>query len=327
MNLICVILLLIGIGFGAGDINDPDCVPFGNRCVPFKEAAKDASIWLRERLPPWDKDNEMSLFGNPIDDVDGLGNGIVGVGINASLTAKSVFPWARDIPRDYWYDYNLAYCTVNEARNNWRPYLHNKTLPLLKGLSPTASIAEVVNTVNAGLWSALGYNGDDIYFKSSQTPLIYDPLSTITFGYASCTGISILLVDALRSVGVCARVAGTPAWHHNPEEGNHNWLEVLYKSEDEENGGWSWGIIEGNPAATGETIQDPCDKWFCNAGHFGTGNASTPIYASRFDKFAAKTFYRMSWDMDNVDVPGDDRSEYYNRVCPRCTTNPNKVWR
>ena len=46
-----------------------------------------------------------------------------------------------------------------------------------------------------------------------RTPHIYDPMSTLLYGYASCTGVSILFVDALRTIGIPARVVGTPAWH------------------------------------------------------------------------------------------------------------------
>src|SRR5260221_6792977 len=42
--------------------------------------------------------------------------------------------------------------------------------------------------------------------------------------YASCSGLSIILVDACRAVGVPARVAGTPLWQDN--SGNHTWVEV-----------------------------------------------------------------------------------------------------
>ena len=41
---------------------------------------------------------------------------------------------------------------------------------------------------------------------------------------ASCSGLSILLTDALRSVGIPSRIAGTANWHDN--RGNHNWCEV-----------------------------------------------------------------------------------------------------
>lgn len=66
----------------------------------------------------------------------------------------------------------------------------------------------------------------NIVFKSSQTPLIYDPMSVLSFGYGSCTGVSIFFIDALRSVGVPSRIAGTPAWNGDVSNGNHNWVEV-----------------------------------------------------------------------------------------------------
>ena len=43
-------------------------------------------------------------------------------------------------------------------------------------------------------------------------------------GMASCTGLSILLVDACRAVGIPARLAGVLTWPDH--SGNHNWVEV-----------------------------------------------------------------------------------------------------
>jgi hypothetical protein len=48
----------------------------------------------------------------------------------------------------------------------------------------------------------------NITFKSDQTPEIMSPSQVIAAGYASCTGLSIFLVNALRSVGIPARLAG-----------------------------------------------------------------------------------------------------------------------
>jgi hypothetical protein len=50
------------------------------------------------------------------------------------------------------------------------------------------------------------------------------PTETMASGVATCTGLSILLVDACRSVGVPARVVGTPMWSNM--RGNHTWVEV-----------------------------------------------------------------------------------------------------
>jgi len=41
---------------------------------------------------------------------------------------------------------------------------------------------------------------------------------------ATCTGLSILLTDAFRSVGIPSRIAGTPMWTNM--RGNHSWCEV-----------------------------------------------------------------------------------------------------
>ena len=50
------------------------------------------------------------------------------------------------------------------------------------------------------------------------------PGESIQSGIATCTGLSILLVDACRSVGIPARVAGTPMWSNL--RGNHTWVEI-----------------------------------------------------------------------------------------------------
>ena len=53
--------------------------------------------------------------------------------------------------------------------------------------------------INDFMWTALSIGGKGIHFKSEQTPKIYDPMSTIVYGYASCTG---LLVHTMGGVGV-----------------------------------------------------------------------------------------------------------------------------
>jgi hypothetical protein len=132
-------------------------------------------------------------------------------------------------------------------------------------------------------------------------------MSIITFGYASCTGVSIFYVDALRSVGIPSRIAGTPAWNGVYSNGNHNWVEIWTA----ENG---WQFIEAKPAGSGETFSNPCDKWFCNPSHFANG---TQVFAARF-KQDETVRYPMAWDLTNKEIPGEDRSLYYQAVCNAC---------
>ena len=105
-------------------------------------------------------------------------------------------------------------------RSDWRRLLF-QTLNMSD--DPSKSPGDVAMFVNEHLWRLLNPK-KPIYFKAQQTPLLYDSMSAISFGFASCTGLSILYLDALRSVGVPARLVGTPAWHGKYKDGNHNWV-------------------------------------------------------------------------------------------------------
>jgi hypothetical protein len=50
------------------------------------------------------------------------------------------------------------------------------------------------------------------------------PFESMESGLASCTGLSIMLIDACRAVGIPARFVGTPLW--SDRSGNHSWVEV-----------------------------------------------------------------------------------------------------
>ena len=207
----------------------PSQVPFpGNICLDFDDAYNSAYKFLEENMPSWDKTNAVSLgFHTGAPGVDGLDLGVATLGINISLATKQMRSWAFEVPEDIYSEYVIAYAHANEARSNWRPFLTEVVGKILNGSSEDEpkTVPEVVSLINSQLWSS-GLLGNQVTFKSSQTPLIYDPMSTIVFGYASCTGVSILFADALRAAGVPARLAGTPAWNGNPHNGNHNWIEV-----------------------------------------------------------------------------------------------------
>ena len=132
-------------------------------------------------------------------------------------------------------------------------------------------------------------------------------MSTITFGYSSCTGLSIFLVDALRSIGIASRLVGTPAWNNDLNNGNHNWIEVYTGKE--------WQFIESLPAGgNNEKFNEPCSMWFCNPQHMMNG---TTFYAAAFDQ-SRSIRYPMAWDLQNIAIPGIERTDYYQDVCNKC---------
>lgn len=258
-------------------------------------------------MPPWDLEN-----------LETLEEGILPPTVNISLTARDVYPWAETIPKDIWLNYVLPYANVNEPRNDWRELFAKKLSPLVQNLTFEADdIASVATILNKELWSVLRPEGE-IHFKGGQTPLIYDPMSVIAYGYASCTGVSIMFVDALRSVGVPARIAGTPAWHGKIDDGNHNWVEIWLGPGKGLNGE-AWSFIESKPAGPGETLTNPCDKWFCNPAHF---DGNTTAFAPQYDRHSNTSIYPMAWDTANLNVPGVDRTAYYNALCRPCGKPP-----
>jgi hypothetical protein len=57
-------------------------------------------------------------------------------------------------------------------------------------------VEHVIQEINRFIWKAISNKEEQsIQFHSGQTLMIMDPMSVITFGYASCMGLSILLVS------------------------------------------------------------------------------------------------------------------------------------
>lgn len=254
--------------------------------------------YLERNMPPWDADNRGTLE-----------LGILPTTAELALEARKNHSWAADVPWDIFKNWVLPYASVNEARSDWRRLFGATLGPLV---AKATSRTEALQEANKGLWSALRPQAP-IVFKHQQTPLIYDPMSTIAYGFASCTGISIVLIDALRSVGVPARLVGTPAWNGELKNGNHNWVEVwlepgAVKADDD-----GWVFLEGAPAGGG-SLSDPCSKWFCSPSKM----AGTEVFAASFDRTTNETFYPMSWDLGNHHVPGVNRTAYYRKACAEC---------
>ena len=113
---------------------------------------------------------------------------------------------------------------------------------------------------------------------------------------ATCTGLSIILVDACRSVGIPARGAGTALWAN--KRGNHTWAEVFVDGE------WKF------------TGADEYDKKGLNRGWF-TGDASKAIADDWKHAIWATSWkpqghhFPMVWDLKNKSVGAVNVTERY----------------
>ena len=292
----------------------------------------EATAYLYKNLMPTDLLNAESLGfpanmtdylndynDNPLTSLpDGLSNGILGPTINISLHAKQKYPWTTNVTKEMYYEYVVNFANVNEARTNWRPIFHDLVQPIIKPFLAKSdvqvSVKQIVQELNDKIWNAAASysKSDSIQFKHGQTPLIYDPMSILLFGYASCTGLSIFFVNVLRTVGIPARLAGCSAWNGKIENGNHSWIEVWDHNE------MKWFIMETKPASgdhSGIDLYNPCQWWFCHKNKV----ENTKFWAARLDKKeAGNVVFPMAWDLENKGVVGEDRTSFMDQLCSDC---------
>jgi hypothetical protein len=121
-----------------------------------------------------------------------------------------------------------------------------------------------------------------VHYSTKRAKADQSSSETMKSGLASCTGLSILLVDACRSVGVPARIAGTPMWVNG--RGNHTWVEIW-------DGGWHFlGAAEPDAAGLDHA-------WFVrDAAQAQKGQPEHAIYASSFRR--TKLPFPLDWAPD-----------------------------
>jgi poly(3-hydroxybutyrate) depolymerase len=128
--------------------------------------------------------------------------------------AKETSPW--EIPDELFLNDVLPYANIDETREAWRQSMRNRALKITQGCKTPGEAAEQLNKT---LFQMVGVKYSTKRKKANQSPS-----ESIEQGLASCTGLSILLVDACRSVNVPARIVGVPSW--TTKRGNHTWVEV-----------------------------------------------------------------------------------------------------
>lgn len=309
----------------------------------IEDAKRDAYNYLRRNVMAFDLPFlETMGFHNSTDDddeADGLADGLIEPAIDYAIQAKIEFAYTDALPLNIWREYVLNYANLNEARNNIRTllwkrviqplFLSNTTTDTTNNNNKNRTIAETVRILNTHSWKMLAAkNTESLIFVASQTPAIFDPMSVLAFGYASCTGLAILFVQLLRAAGVPARIAGTAAWNGERSKGNHNWVEVwtggfgdsrnycgcnLAAADDCQCG---WSFLEPSPdQEIIDTVdRNPCERWFCSAARFDR----TKVYAARLESNHDVRF-PLAWEWDNQDVPGVDRTDYYRQICAQCS--------
>jgi hypothetical protein len=253
--------------------------------------------------PSWGSQEEEALAflqqHQPEADAAGLSEAVLSNGVRLALQARNATPWARAVPWEVFLNDVLPYAVLNEARENWRPLFHHAFMPLVANASSTT---EAALRLNQHIWDLV-----EVKYEEQLSPHITSPLEALAYKRASCTGLTVLLVDACRAVGVPARMALVGEWAP-PNSGNHNWVEVWVEDH------WEFtGAFDGDGAMMNKT-------WFTE--RVKGQDASVPsqrVYATTWKPAADSLTLPplcLSTGGDATRVNAVERTAYYNAVDP-----------
>lgn len=136
------------------------------------------------------------------------------------------YPWSNAAPAEITAAAVVPDTVVDEIPCDWRPVLTPLISPLVQDCT---TAREAVLAISTSLGKATG-----AYYSKERSKHNMNVLETLREKKISCTGQSILLVCALRSVGIPARAVGVHTWNHI--EGNHTWAEAWFDG--------TWHMIE-----------------------------------------------------------------------------------
>ncbi len=208
---------------------------------------------------------------------------------NSALAYESftAAPWAKQVPQEVFLNDVLPYASLNEARDDWRQRVRDIAAPIVKDCKTPGEAAQALNKKLFGIVK--------VRYSTERKKPDQSALESMESGLATCSGLSILLVDACRAAGIPARVAGTPMWSNL--RGNHTWVEVW-------DGDWHF-------AGAAEPDSKGLDRgWFC--GDAAKAQRDVPkhaIYASSFKKTALS--FPLVWDLSIRWVPAVNVTDRY----------------
>jgi hypothetical protein len=212
--------------------------------------------------PPGEKAARFLVENMPENDAKTLDAAFLTENLNLALKARATFPWTAKVPEEIFLNDVLPYAVFDEPRDPWRADLLEKATPLVKNATTATEAAQALNKDFFKLINTHYHTGRK---RTNQSPK-----ESIEQGKATCTGLSILLVDACRAVGIPARAVGTPMWSNG--RGNHTWVEIW-------DNGWHFtGADEHDPAGLNR-------GWF--TGDAAKADATKPenaIYATSWKK-------------------------------------------
>lgn len=267
--------------------------------------AGDNAVQLRDALdaaPADQKEGVRFLVAYmPERDLQNLSTDFLLNNVRFGYRAWNEAPWKERISKEMFLNEVLPYASINERRDDWRGDFYRRFKPLV---AEAESPAEAAVILNQKIFDIL-----DVRFSRRCPKANQSPYETIEAGVASCTGLSVLLVDACRAVGVPARFAGTPLWTN--KSGNHSWVEIW-------DGDWHY-------TGAAEPAGDRLDQaWF--AGRAATARRDHrlhAIYATSFKRTGVT--FPLLWDRKVDYVHAVNVTDRYGKPEARDNEKPPAV--
>ncbi|MDP0491010.1 MAG: transglutaminase domain-containing protein [Verrucomicrobiota bacterium JB023] len=240
------------------------------------ETGRKAAQFLIEHMPEKDRatlDNEFLLTN-----------------LELAFQAREEFPWAKEVPEEIFFNDVVPYASLDETREDWRTGFLALARTLVEGAESTGEAAQLLNR---DLFDVI-----NVHYNRGRKRPNQSPFESRQQGKATCTGLSIILVDACRAVGVPARIVGTALWAD--KSGNHTWVEVWHENK------WNYlGADEYDPKGLN-------NGWF--GGRASKAIPGDPVHAIWATSWKqTKDAFPMVWNFRDRSVPAVDVTGHYSK--------------
>ncbi|MGB7326130.1 MAG: transglutaminase domain-containing protein, partial [Rubripirellula sp.] len=294
-----LIVLLIGLGL-VSDLGVPTAVVGADETTQTSIDLLESRLALAEdnrgqleqalkQVVPEQLGAMRFLIENmPKEDLQNLTAAFLVEHVQLAFTSRAEAKWGSDIPEEVFLNEVLPYSNVNEKRDNVRRELREKFWPIVKDLD---SISLAAARLNQEVFKQL-----NVKYSTQRRRADQGPRETIETGLASCTGLTVLYIDACRACGIPTRFAGTPLWSDG--SGNHSWAEVW-------DSGWHF---TGAAEPTGDELDQ---GWFVDRASKAQANSKHAIYAVSFKRTEQK--FPLVWLRGEHEISAIDVTSRYAR--------------
>lgn len=206
-----------------------------------------------------------------------------------AIKVRGEVPWRTQINEDLFLRYILPYWGVNEARDPWRKFFYTKFMSTVKNCrTPSDAVKKLNDTVFKEL---------DVTYNAEKRPKPdQSAMESIKAHYASCTGLSVILINACRACGIPARFVGCALW--TDQSGNHSWVEFWDNQ---------W-IYEGASAS------DPRNRsWVGDKvkAYTSSTNAVNDVWATTTEQQPDKSHFILTWQTADTSYPAVSTRQFY----------------